>query len=119
MQWLKHGENEYCQECFREYEEQNVPIHLRKPVLTESCRKHRRPDFFQCPESAFYLQLYARLASYNEQREIKKGTTQVSIQLINVPVLQVFCQELEIYFLQTFEILSKIAEQWSEEHHGR
>ena len=80
------------------------------------CRKHRRPDLFSCIESTFYLQLYSFLAGYNEQREIKKGEKQYSIQLINVNVLQVFCQELEIDFLQTFEILSKIADQWSEEH---
>lgn len=71
---------------------------------------------FSHPESHFYLYLYSLLAGYNEIREIKKNDKSFSIQLINIPVLQIFCQELNLDFLQTFEILSKIADQWSEEH---
>jgi regulator of sigma D len=91
---------------------------LRKPILTENCRRHRRPDIFYRVESAFYLQLYSRISRYNDQRQVKQGDQEHTIQLINVQVLKTFCQELGIDFLQTFEILDTIAEQWSE-HNGR
>lgn len=96
--WIKAGAPEICAICVEEQRARQVPLHLRQePPLP--CEIHGDPRWL-LPELRVVCQLYNIMRNYHEIRYTKENQP---LYFLNLPILQGFCRELGLNFVETFE----------------
>ena len=98
--WLQGGGGDVCPLCLHEQRENKTPLHLRteQPL---PCPKHGDPRRI-LPELYIICDLYSIIRSYHTMRVDRDSNP---LCFLNIPLIRLFCRELKLDFVQTFERL--------------
>jgi hypothetical protein len=88
--------------CVEEQIKQKTPIHRRKEQRLP-CPEHG--DLNIWPENRIVFSLYEKIQPYHEIRYIKRGESQEPIYFLNLKLVKIFCDELNLEFLDILEKL--------------
>jgi len=79
-----------------------------KRAVPLPCAKHGDPAQVHTEQGALWLGLFSIILPYNHQRQQGEGEAARQIGIIDANTVKLFCDEIGLDFLQTFERLTRI-----------
>lgn len=102
---MRAGCPDICMLCIEEQKNQKIPIQRRKAQKLP-CPIHGDPDIW--PENRIAISLYQKLQPYH--KIIEQGEKK-PLLFLNLELLKIFCDELNLNFLDMLEKLEIVHKQ--------